>query len=74
MDRNIKRMGEDRLTKRVWKTEEIDRRRRGGSKLRWKESITRHLDRARVNGKESKRNSENRDGWRRLVETAEQIK
>ena len=30
MDINIKRMGEERLTKRAWNIEERDRRRRGG--------------------------------------------
>ena len=38
MRRAGQRMGEDRLSKRAWKTEEGGRRRRGRPKLRWKVS------------------------------------
>ena len=34
---------EERLTKRVWRTEEGGRKRRGRPKLRWRESIKRDL-------------------------------
>ena len=54
---HIQRMNEGRLTKRAWKTEESGRRRER-PKLRWRDIVKRHSERAEVNSRE----------WERLAE------
>ena len=57
---HVQRMSEDRLSKRAWKAEEGGRRRRGRSKLRWKDCVKRDLERAGTNGQEWKTIAEDR--------------
>ena len=71
-------LGEDRLTQRGqvdtgrMETEEDGRSRRGRPTLRWRDSVKRDLKRAEVNSREGERMGEDCNGWRRLVERAEQ--
>ena len=58
---HVQRMSKDRLSKRAWKAEEGGRRRRRGrSKLRWKDSVKRDVEMAGTNGEEWKTIAENR--------------
>ena len=66
-------MSEERLTKSAWKTEEGCRRRKRLT-LKRRDSDKIDLEWADVNSAEWERMTEDRDGWRRLVERAEQIK
>ena len=49
---HIKRMSEERLTKRAGKTEVGGRRRRGRPKLRWMDSVKRDIEMAEMNSRE----------------------
>ena len=64
---HVQRMGEYRLSKRVWKAEEGGRRRRGRPKLRWQDCVKRDLERAGTNGQEWKTIAEDRGRWRALT-------
>ena len=62
---HIQRLSEERLTKRAWETEEGDRRKEEARlKLRWRDSVTRDLERAELNSQEQERMAEDCDRWR----------
>ena len=68
---HVQRMGEDRLSKRAWNTEEGGRRRRR-PKLRWKDCFKQHLERAGMNSQEWKTTAEDRGKWRTLTMKVEE--
>ena len=69
---HVRRMGEDRLSKKAWKGDEGGRRRRRRPKLRWKDCVKRDLERAGMNGQEWKTTAEDRGKWRTLTTKVEE--
>ena len=58
---HTQRMSEERLTKRAWKTEVDDRRRRGRPTLRRRDRVRRDVERVEVSSREWERMEEDRD-------------
>ena len=67
---HVQRTGEDRLSKRAWKAEEGDRRRR--PKLRWNDCVKLDLENEGTNGQEWKTTAADRGRWRELTTKVEE--
>ena len=69
---HVQRMGEDRLSKRAWKSEE-GAEEKEEAKLRWKDCVKRDLERAGKNGQEWKTIAEDIGRWRALAMKVEEV-